>query len=181
MLEFEQGKRLVELARNAVETKNISEDKNLSEKRRVFVTIDTFPKNELRGCIGFPDTVYPLWEAVQKAAMSAAYEDLRFSPLKKNEFDKVVFEVSVMTEPEEVNAEKIKFGDGVVVEFKGSKALYLPQVWEKISELEHFLNSLCLKAGVSSESWKDKNAKLWRFKVQAFKELEPRGEIISQT
>jgi uncharacterized protein (TIGR00296 family) len=102
MLNLEQGKELVKLARKAVETKKVEKkfSKKFEIKKGVFVTIETFPEKELRGCIGFPRAIYPLGEAVQRAAISAAYEDSRFEPLKKEELEKVVFEVSILTEPE---------------------------------------------------------------------------------
>jgi len=90
-MELEQGRVLVKLARGSVEKffekgkfeiQKFDQD-FLKEKRGVFVTIETYPENELRGCIGFPLPVYPLFEAVQKAAISSAFEDYRFEPLKK--------------------------------------------------------------------------------------------------
>jgi len=68
-------------------------------KRGVFVTITSYPGNELRGCIGFPNAEYPLFEAVQRAAVEAALNDSRFSPLGENDLKEVVFEVSVLTSP----------------------------------------------------------------------------------
>lgn len=186
MLTFEQGKHLVGLARRVVESRKVFSDKTVDDKTGVFVTIETFPEHELRGCVGFLDGVYPMGDAVQKVAMNAAFEDERFLPLEKNELDKVVFEVSVMTNPKLVEAKnykeylrKIKFGDGLIVECNGSRALYLPQVWEKIPELENFLDSLCMKCGLPHDSWKNiDKVKLLKFNVQTFKETKPNGKVV---
>jgi len=186
MLTIEEGKHLVQFARRAVENKKIFPDNTLKEKRGVFVTIETFPEHELRGCIGFLDGVCSLSEAVQKAAISAAYEDDRFSPLTKSELEKVVFEVSVMAKPELISVknhkeyfEKIKFGDGLIIECSSSRALFLPQVWQKIPDVKNFLSSLCLKCGLDEDSWKNtKDVKILKFKVQAFKENKPKGKIV---
>jgi len=193
-MELEQGKILVRLARSSVEKffeKGKFEIQKLDqeflkEKRGVFVTIETYPENELRGCIGFPSPVYPLFEAVQRAAISSAFEYYRFEPLKKEELEKVVFEVSVLTKPELIKVkkpeeylEKIEEKkDGLIIEYGSFSALYLPQVWEIIQEKEKFLESLCLKAFLPPDTWKNKKAKIFRFRVEAFKEKEPKGEIV---
>ncbi len=193
-MRLEQGKFLVKLARDSVENFfekgkveiQKFEQEFLNEKRGVFVTIETYPENELRGCIGFPLPYFPLFEAVQKAAISSAFEDYRFGPLKKEELKKVVFEVSVLTKPELIKVkkpeeylEKIEEKkDGLIIEYGSFSSLYLPQVWEIIQEKEKFLESLCLKARLPPDAWKNKKAKIFRFRVEAFKEKEPYGEIV---
>ncbi|MCS7106269.1 MAG: TIGR00296 family protein, partial [Candidatus Aenigmarchaeota archaeon] len=143
-MELEKGKVLVKLARKTVEKffeKNKleieeSKEKEFKEKRGVFVTIETYPEKELRGCVGFPLPNFPLYEAVQRAAISSAFEDYRFEPLRKEEMGKIVFEVSILTKPKLIEVkkagdylEKIKEGkDGLIIELKGFSALYLPQV-----------------------------------------------------
>lgn len=51
---------------------------NLKEKRGVFVTLNE--NNSLRGCIGYIEPIEKLYKAVQLNALSAAFEDTRFSP-----------------------------------------------------------------------------------------------------
>lgn len=193
-MELEKGKILVKLARSSVEKffekENLEIEKTneefLKEKRGVFVTIETYPENKLRGCVGFPLPYFPLFEAVQRAAISSAFEDSRFEPLKKEELKKVVFEVSVLTKPELIKVknseeylEKIEEGkDGLILEYGSFSSLYLPQVWEMIKEKKKFLESLCLKASLPPDTWKEKQAKIFRFRVEAFKEKEPDGEVI---
>lgn len=188
MFNLIQGEKLVKLARKAVEERKVENefDEDFKVKKGVFVTIETYPEKELRGCIGFPYPIYPLGEAVQKAAIAAAYEDSRFEPLEKDELKKVVFEVSILTKPQLIKVrkaeeylEKIEEGkDGLILEYGGFSALYLPQVWEIIPEKEKFLESLCLKAGLNANAWKEKGAKIFRFRVEAFKEEEPEGKVI---
>ena len=59
---LEQGTYLVSLARRSIEH-YLAEEKRLmperkdgvlGEKRGVFVTLESFPSHELRGCIGYP-------------------------------------------------------------------------------------------------------------------------------
>ncbi|OGW53328.1 MAG: hypothetical protein A2Y81_11990 [Nitrospirae bacterium RBG_13_43_8] len=179
---------LVILARNAVEEYfktgklEIVTNEKHKEKRGTFVTITTYPDNKLRGCIGFPIPQYPLYEAVQKAAIEAAFHDNRFPPLQKEELDKIVFEVSVLTLPEEIpdkKLEKIESGrDGLILEYSIRKGLLLPQVWEEIPDKNEFLEALCYKCGLPSDMWLDKKSKLYKFQVKAFKETKPKGEVI---
>ena len=110
MISLEDGKKLIKLARKTVLSALKSSDfpvdnsvkKMFSEKQGVFVTLHL--NRQLRGCIGFPTQAYPLWEAVQRAAVAAAFDDPRFHPLSEAEFDSLSFEVSVLTVPEEIRA-----------------------------------------------------------------------------
>ena len=185
-------KELVSIARKTLEDffKNgglkIKQDKRFQDKRGVFVTIHSYPDNELRGCIGFPNPEYPLFEAVQRAVVEAAFNDNRFSPLTEAELNKVVFEVSVLTLPEKIDGlsieEKVnkieKYKDGVIMENGLRKGLFLPQVWDDIQDKKRFLEALCWKASLTPDYIHDKNTKLYKFQVKAFKELKPRGEIV---
>jgi len=88
MLSEEDGKFLVELARKAIVTYLVDRkvikvpediDPKFKENMGVFVTLNL--RNELRGCIGYPEPVMPLLNAVIDAAISAATRDPRFNPL----------------------------------------------------------------------------------------------------
>jgi len=182
--------KLVRLARKTIEDFFKTEkleiilDKKFREKRGVFVTIDTYPENELRGCVGFSDPVYPLAEAVQRAALEAAFHDGRFQPLEKEELNRIVVEVSILSLPEEIKEvprkrmERIKKGDGLIIERGMRKGLFLPQVWKHISDKKQFLEQLCWKAGLTPDYILDKNTKMYKFNVKAFKETKPKGKVI---
>ncbi len=182
-------KDLVLLARKTLEDffklggLKIKENKRFQDKRGVFVTIHSYPDNELRGCVGFPYPEYSLFEAVQRVALQAALHDDRFSPLTEDELDKVVFEVSILSLPEILDGikqeEKIKNGkDGLILEHGLRKGLFLPQVWEQIPDKKEFLEALCWKAGLTPDYIIDKNTKLYKFNAKAFKESKPKGKII---
>ena len=143
-------------------------------------------EKELRGCIGYPYPTSPLVEAVIDSAINAATGDPRFYPLSLEELDKVVFEVSVLTPPELVQAanpkeyiSKIKVGeDGLIIEKDFSKGLLLPQVpveWGWCEE--EFLCQCCVKAGLPPDSWLIKGVKLYKFKAIIFEEETPSGEV----
>jgi uncharacterized protein len=192
-----EGEFLISLARNTVkqylETGKAPKPpketpEKLFEHCGVFVTINSVGHRgkELRGCIGYPYPTSPLVEAVIDSAINAATEDPRFEPLSVDELGKVVFEVSVLTPPEQVEVNnpkeylsKIKVGeDGLIVERGPYKGLLLPQVpveWGWCEE--EFLCQCCMKAGVSPDSWLTKDAKIYKFKAIVFDEETPGGEV----
>ncbi len=192
MLNFDEGRKAVALARNVIE-QYIKNNTTLSstlagiftEKQGTFVTLHTFPEHDLRGCIGIPLPVIPLKEAIIDAAKSAT-RDPRFPPLKENEVNKVIIEVTILTKPELIKAGKpqeyvssIEIGrDGLIVEQGFYKGLLLPQVpveqgWDK----EEFLSHTCMKAGLLPDAWFDENIKIFKFSGQIFTEIEPNGKI----
>ena len=170
--------------RNNLE-KRKTDKKKLNEKHGLFVTIKDFPSNRLRGCIGFISPM-PLYEAVQKAAIEAAFHDPRFPPLEKTELDSVTIELSIMTEPKpvpnkslkEIKSE-VKIGsDGLLVSNANYSGLLLPQVpVEQDWGVEEFLEGLCQKACMPYEFLTDENTSLWKFQCQIFSELEPNGKV----
>ncbi|MCS7134367.1 MAG: TIGR00296 family protein [Candidatus Pacearchaeota archaeon] len=190
-----QGRKLVKLARKAIwsffkkEKLDFSEEKEeFSESKGVFVTLYTYPKKELRGCIGFPYPILPLAEAVVQAARAAAFSDPRFFPLKEEELEKIVIEISILTKPEQIKStgtripEDIKIGkDGLIIEFLGHSGLLLPQVAVelKLKALD-FLRAVCNKAGLPSEAWLDPRAKIYKFQAQVFSETRPKGKVIEK-
>jgi hypothetical protein len=194
MLSLEEGRFLIRFARAAVEKHfhkgKIVLEKNgkkiLSKKRGVFVTIKTFPESNLRGCIGFPYPTLPLGEAIQRAAISSAFEDPRFPPIEKEELSKIVFEISVLTEPDLIPVKypkeylkKIKIGkDGLIIQSGPFSGLLLPQVPVEYKwGVQEFLDSLCMKAGLSPECLHDKTTKIWKFQAQIFSEEKPNGKL----
>ena len=193
MLNFVQGELLVKLARRTVERSlekgrlelEETADKELNKPKGTFVTIHTYPAHALRGCIGFTAAMR-LYEAVQRAAYAAAFNDPRFPSLRRDELDAVVFEVSVLTKPKLISVEhpkeygeRIEAGkDGLIIKHGPYSGLLLPQVWEQIPEVDKFLEALCWKAGLTKDSLSDKDVKLYRFRVQAFAESEPGGKVV---
>ena len=194
MLSLKQGSRLVSLARKSISYflatgKHLVEkpdEKVFSESQGVFVSLHSFPENSLRGCVGFPLPVMPLWQACIKASISAAFEDNRFAPLQSSELDSTIIEVSVLSKPmtfvcsKEKLSEKVLPGKhGLIVSQGFNSGLFLPQVcveqgWQPLQ----FLENCCLKAGLPSSSWKTKECKVEYFTAQIFKEEEPKGKVV---
>lgn len=188
---LKDGKELIALARDSISCKldnkelNIKENtkKKYSDKQGVFVTLHKH--GELRGCIGFPEPVLPLYKAVIQAAKSAAFGDPRFPSLSKDEYKNIVVEISVLTKPQLITVnkpeeypKKITIGkDGLIIRSAFGSGLLLPQVapewhWNE----EQFLDNTCLKAGINPEFWRQGNCKIYKFQAQIFK--EENGKII---
>ncbi|MEM2369224.1 MAG: TIGR00296 family protein [Candidatus Pacearchaeota archaeon] len=195
MLTLQQGKKLVKLARKAIESwftkKQLDfskEKEEFSEPRGVFVTLHSWPSNELRGCIGFPYAVLPLAEAVFQAARSAAFSDPRFEPLTEKELDRITLEISILTKPQPIQAtgnkipEQIEIGrDGLIIHFAGHSGLLLPQVAKELKwNAIDFLRGVCNKAGLPSEIWLNPQARIYKFQAQIFSETKPKGKVVEK-
>jgi len=183
MIKPSDGKLLIKLARKSISSyflKNepdVSAVKQFSDRQGVFVTL--YENKQLRGCIGFPEPVFPLFEAIIKAARSAAFEDTRFLPLQKEELKNIEIEISVLTVPALIKVEKpedyikkIKIGeDGLIIRSNLGSGLLLPQVATEYKwGIEEFLRHLCEKAWLKQDAWKNTNNRIYAFKAQIFKE-----------
>jgi AmmeMemoRadiSam system protein A len=132
---------------------------DLEEDGAVFVTINTEPNEQLRGCIGSLQAYRPLYEDIILNAQSAALRDSRFSPLRVEELNHIKIEVSILSEPkvlpyndiEDLRTKITPFKDGVVLKHGAHQATYLPQVWEQLPQFDAFFSSLCLKANLAGD------------------------------
>lgn len=199
MYSLEEGIFLVRLARESIEKyleegKTISPPKNAPEKLKqkagIFVTLEAYPDKNLRGCIGYPEPIMPLIDAVIKAGISSATQDPRFTPLQAGEMEKIIVEVSVLTPPELIRVKspkeypkKIEIGrDGLIVEKGFYKGLLLPQVpVDEGWDAEEFLSYTCMKAGMMADCWYEEDAKIYKFEGRIFSEVEPKGEVIERS
>ena len=193
MVSLAQAKKLIKIAKDAISAyfkgKLLEVPENLQKefngKKGVFVS--TYIKEELAGCIGFPEPIFPLWLAVRKAAVSAAFKDPRFPPLNKAQFKDIRVELTVLTEPKVIEVKdpkeylkKIKIGkDGLMVKDEFGSGLLLPQVpvewgWNA----EEFLNQTCIKAGLDPNCWCNTKRNVYKFQGQVF--TEEKGKIVEK-
>ncbi|MEM2141138.1 TIGR00296 family protein [Nitrososphaera sp.] len=186
MVSDAEGQELVRLARLAVqrylEDSTVMKTGKTGPMSGVFVTLNYLAKNEerLRGCIGFPLAYKALHQSVVEAAIAAATEDPRFPPVDRKELDRIIFEVSVLTEPEEVPGIKgIRIGqDGLILRWKYGSGLLLPQVPVELGwDVDEYLANLCYKAGAPPDALSDPSSRLYRFQAQVFKERSPGGDV----
>ena len=176
------GKRFLGLARSAivgrftgVEPHDELLKKEYSDKRGVFVTLHRSGK--LRGCIGYPESVLPLYDALIDASLHAAFADPRFPPVDCREMEKIEIEISVLTKPKlmegprESYPQQITPGkDGLIIRGQGS-GLLLPQVaFEWGADSAKFLEMVCEKAMLLPDAWKDERNSVFSFQAQIFRE-----------
>ncbi|HDM67063.1 MAG TPA: TIGR00296 family protein, partial [Thermoplasmatales archaeon] len=136
-MQLEDGEKAVRFARSIIESYVKQEalpNEDLGgvfrDKQGVFVTIHTYPSHMLRGCIGIPEPIMPLQDALKEAAISATH-DPRFPPLSEKELDNIIIEVTILTPPKLLKVShpreypsKIKVGrDGLIVRKGGYSGL----------------------------------------------------------
>lgn len=181
-------KKLLEIARQAI--RSVVEGNPLSpldlaglptslrEQGASFVTLTI--AGQLRGCIGTLEAYQPLALDVQEHAVAAATEDYRFPPVTRAELPFLEIEISRLTPmraleysgPQDL-LDKLRPGvDGVVLRDGMRRATFLPQVWEKISSKEEFLDHLCLKMGARPNLWREKQLAVWTYQVEEIRDEE---------
>jgi uncharacterized protein (TIGR00296 family) len=195
-LSLDEGRAAVRLARETLEShvrgaprRPVVRPGIFAEKRGVFVTLNIVERGakQLRGCIGYPEPIKPLGEAIQDVTIYAT-EDPRFpSPVAEEELDRIEVEVSVLTLAQEIRAprrqdlpSKIRLGvDGLIVSNSFTSGLFLPQVaTEQGWDQETFLSEACGKAGLPLDSWLMEGTKVQVFQAEVFAEEAPRGAVI---
>ncbi|MDG6988936.1 MAG: TIGR00296 family protein [Nitrososphaerota archaeon] len=193
---LEEGRRAVALARETLEahvkharpSKQGGDSGLLAEKRGVFVTLNVQEAGvkHLRGCIGYPQPIKPLGDAIRDVTVYAS-EDPRFpSPVDPGELDRIVVEVSILTLPEVLTAPRrqdfpsmIRIGrDGLIVSNRNCSGLLLPQVaTEQGWDQDTFLAEACEKAGLPMDAWLDNATNVQTFQADIFSESRPRGDV----
>jgi len=172
---------LLEIARRSIE-KELTGRKGpepeamsdtLKKKMGAFVTIKK--RGQLRGCIGHIKAIKPLYATVSEMARTAAFDDPRFPPLRKEEMKDVTIEISALTPLKEIeDVEDIIVGRHGVYIIKGfHSGLLLPQVatehnWDRIT----FLEETCHKADLPATAWRDKETRVYIFSADVFGEEE---------
>jgi AmmeMemoRadiSam system protein A len=161
-------KSLLKLAREAIicnlDGKNLEVNKDIikkySEKGACFVTLTQ--NGELRGCIGSLEARQELYKDVIENALNASFNDYRFTPLKKEELDKIKIEISILTKPKKLDYQdendllkKLSPDMGIILTKHMRSATFLPQVWDQLPDKIEFLKHLSTKAGLKKDDWKD--------------------------
>lgn len=133
---------------------------------------EVWEAGDLRGCIGQITAEEPLYAAVQDAAIKSATADPRFFPVKVDELDNIVIEISVLSPFRPVDSlDDIVIGqDGLFISGDRRRGLLLPEVpleygWGKVA----FVRALCQKAGLPPDAWPDQ-AQLYAFTTESFEE-----------
>ncbi|MHC1678999.1 MAG: AmmeMemoRadiSam system protein A [Candidatus Cryosericum sp.] len=151
-------------------------DDKFWQDQGVFVTLTEH--GELRGCIGTIMPVSPLVEAVASNAAAAAFSDPRFEPVEEAEFGDLCIEISLLSVPAELafsslmnlQSKLAATRPGVILKRGAHQATFLPQVWEQLPNVRGFLEALCHKAGLHTESLSQPGLSVFTYTVLAFSE-----------
>lgn len=163
----EEKNQLFSIAKSSIrsklyENKRIETDeKPIPEKFKApggaFVTLKLDGK--LRGCIGRFITSDPLYKVIKASAQSSAFEDPRFPPVTKEEFEKIKMEITILGPLKKIgNINEIVLGKhGVFIKKDIRSGTMLPQVaTENGWTIEQFLGFTSRdKAGLGWDGWKD--------------------------
>lgn len=178
MLSTEQKKKLLEIARQSLETfvktgkrpEFSTNDPVLKRISGAFVTLKEH--NDLRGCIGRIIGDMPLYQVIAQMAIEAGTGDPRFYPVKEDELKDLEYEISVLSPLEKItDTNQIKVGThGIIIRKGFNSGLLLPQVateygWDR----ETFLEQTCHKAGLPADAYQS-GADIFIFSAEVFAE-----------
>jgi AmmeMemoRadiSam system protein A len=150
----------------------------LREPGACFVTLTRWGR--LRGCVGTIRAYRPLHDDVRFNARASAFHDSRFSPVRRDEFPELAFEVSLLSCPEPLpsfSCEEEALAilrpqvDGVILEVGSYRSTFLPQVWDQLPDPHDFLAHLKHKAGLPEDFWSP-DVQLQRYTVRKWVEVE---------
>lgn len=147
-------------------------------ERASFVTITI--GGRLRGCCGTLEAREPLALDVWRNAQASAFRDPRFDPLAAHEWMESDLEVSVLAPLERVDVSseaqllaRLRPGaDGLVIAWAGTRATFLPKVWEQLATPREFVRHLKRKAGWSDDFWAS-DVEAWRYGTETFSTRRP--------
>ena len=117
----------------------------------------------------------PLVVDVANNAQSAAFADPRFVSLSLDEYHDMDVHLSILSEPvpmEVASREELLLAlrpgmDGLIIDENGSRATYLPSVWEQIPDPAMFVAELRRKAGLSRDGWTEAT-RVFRYTTEEF-------------
>ena len=179
----ERGTILLDLARSAIgeglgfAAKPTATADWLQEPGATFVTLHLH--GDLRGCMGTLRASRPLGEDVIANARASAFEDRRFLPLQAEEFSGLRIGASLLSplEPVEVDTlTELRAAlrpnvHGLVVQHAVGRGVFLPDVWELMSDPDAFLGGLWTKAGLPQGYWSSE-LRFLRFTTLKWEEAE---------
>ena len=141
---------------------------SLKEKCGAFVSLHK--QGHLRGCIGHFGEDTPLYEIVAEMARAAAFEDPRFSPLRREELEDVDIEISVLTPMRRIQSldEFELHRHGIYIRKGYRSGTFLPQVADEVNWTKEEFVGHCSqdKAGIGWDGWRD--AELYVYEAIVF-------------
>ena len=172
----EERELLLRLAHQAIDTELDERElalpaipEHLQQQRGAFTTLHL--EGDVRGCVGYVFPVAPLFQTVIETARAAAFQDMRFLPVTRQEAAQLQISISVLSPLFPIKAEEVELGKhGLLVTQGNHRGLLLPQVaaehgWDRNT----FLEQTCRKAGLAPDAWQHE-ATLEAFTAEIFGE-----------
>lgn len=152
-----------------------------SQKSGVYIIIRKKVKQSkelaIRGMMGTVSATEELWKVIPKFAVNAAFYDSRVPRLRPYELNEIDIGISIISEPKEFKMAEERFLDflerkhpGVVMEFLGREAYFLPLIWSEFPEAQQLLRVLAMQLGFKADVINDKRVKYKIFNVEEFSE-----------
>lgn len=152
------------------DTTKLSE--TLKARCGAFVTLTS--GGRLRGCIGNLVGYRPLYATVEEMAKSAAFEDPRFYPVRRDELNDIKIEISVLSPLRRISSiDEFQLGrHGLYIVKGASSGTFLPQVADETdwTKEEFFGHCSRDKAGLGWDGWRD--AELYVYEAEVFGEAD---------
>ena len=149
-------------------SKLLQKNATLNQKCGAFVSLHKHGR--LRGCIGHFGEDVPLHEIVAEMARAAAFEDPRFTPVRKEELDDIDIEISVLTPMRRIQSldEFELHRHGIYIRKGYRSGTFLPQVADEVNWTKEEFVGHCAqdKAGIGWDGWKD--AELYVYEAIVF-------------
>ena len=149
-------------------SKLLPKNATLNQKCGAFVSLHKHGR--LRGCIGHFGEDVPLHEIVAEMARAAAFEDPRFTPVRKEELDDIDIEISVLTPMRRIQSldEFELHRHGIYIRKGYRSGTFLPQVADEVNWTKEEFVGHCAqdKAGIGWDGWKD--AELYVYEAIVF-------------
>ncbi|MEQ8257193.1 MAG: AmmeMemoRadiSam system protein B [Roseovarius confluentis] len=140
-----------------------------------FITLQQ--DGRLRGCIGSLSAHQPLVRDVSDNTVKAASADPRFKPVTAEEVPDLRLKIAVLSPsaPMTFSGESdllpqlTPYRDGLILRDGAKRGVFLPMVWDSLSDPVEFLTALKVKAGLPKDHWSD-TLEIHRFCAESFAE-----------
>lgn len=142
-----------------------------SDPGATFVTVH-WRDGRLQGCIGSIEPRFSIVDDVEHNVIAAACHDPRARPVSLCDVANLDIELSILSSLEPIAFDDeasalaaIQPGvDGVVLQWEGERATFLPSMWSRLPDVREFMQGLKTKAGLPATFWRA-DMKLWRYAV----------------
>ena len=172
MITEEEGQKLVQLARDSINTfltkQHLIIDEEINSKDINGVIVKLRRDGEVSG----ESTIIESELSITRLLVEASRKTILKNDVTN--LNRVEIQVSLLSKPELIAADPSKYSeelilgeDSVLVKSKTNTGIMLSSEVGNLS-FEEFINHTCIKAGLNREAWLNPNNKIFKFKEQRF-------------